>query len=307
MKFTGERMIPAENRGDFIYTDHVCRYIHVSSLVRGKTLLDAGCGAGYGSYLLASHFARSVTGIDISQETVNYARSTYTHPNLRFIQSDIRSLPFHSNVFDTVVAFEILEHIEEHDLFLSETKRVLPSGGTLIISTPDIERYKSDNEFHAKELTSYEFAELLGKYYKNIGIYFQSEQLASVIQKRIPQLAATDQSNTDFQDESRLDDFQVFGRFRDTGRFNIAVCSDETIPDPGNLLLLNDSKDWIRFEKELIRTRNALRNVTARLNLEVKTQSNQIDRLKTKITNIERSRAYKFALFLSGLKKKFQQ
>jgi len=307
MKFTGERMIPTENQGDFIYTDHACRYIYISNIVQGKTLLDAGCGAGYGSHHLASVSARSVTGIDISRETIDYALSNYTHPNLRFIQSDIRSLPFHSDTFDSVVAFEILEHIQDHERFLSESKRILKPEGILIISTPDIERYKSDNEFHQKELTSSEFTELLGSFYRNVGIYFQSEQLASVIQKKTPGLTSADHSPDGLQGESRLDDFQVFGRYQAGGRFNIAICSNEKLPDPGNLLLLNDSRDWIRLEQELRNTRIHLRDESARLNLELKTQHNQITRLNSKITNIERSRAYKFALFLSALKKKIHR
>ncbi|MEI9974184.1 MAG: hypothetical protein WDO73_20315 [Ignavibacteriota bacterium] len=47
-EFTGERVIPGEVDVDLL-NEHLARYTFAARLARGKRVLDAGCGAGYGS------------------------------------------------------------------------------------------------------------------------------------------------------------------------------------------------------------------------------------------------------------------
>src|SRR3989339_802639 len=56
----------------------------------------------------------------------------------QFFFDDKASLPYEDNFFDIVIAGEIIEHIFDTDLFLAEIRRVLKSGGKLLISTPNI-------------------------------------------------------------------------------------------------------------------------------------------------------------------------
>mgnify|MGYP003623051184 CR=1 FL=1 len=65
-EFTGERLIPGEVDIDLL-NEHMARYNFAARLTRGKRVLDAGCGTGYGSLELARMAAR-VTGIDIAPE-----------------------------------------------------------------------------------------------------------------------------------------------------------------------------------------------------------------------------------------------
>ena len=65
-EFTGERLIPGEVDIDLL-NEHMARYHFAVRLARGKRVLDAGCGAGYGSAELAD-VAESVTAIDIAPE-----------------------------------------------------------------------------------------------------------------------------------------------------------------------------------------------------------------------------------------------
>src|SRR5579863_6186649 len=122
-EFTGERVIPDEVDVDLL-NEHMARYTFAARLARGKRVLDAGCGAGYGSVELA-HLAQSVAGVDRAPEAINYARGHYSLPNLFFTQASCTAMPFPGGAFDLVVAFEVIEHLEDWREFLLESRRVL--------------------------------------------------------------------------------------------------------------------------------------------------------------------------------------
>src|SRR5215470_2202642 len=84
-EFTGERVIPGEVDIDLM-NEHLARYTFAARLARGKRVLDAGCGTGYGSAELA-HAAVAVVGIDCAIEAVSFARANYRLPNLQFEQA----------------------------------------------------------------------------------------------------------------------------------------------------------------------------------------------------------------------------
>ena len=71
MKFTGERFVP-ERVPEQMILEHLHRYHLAARLAAGREVLDAACGAGYGSAILAAQAVR-VTGLDLSAETVAYA------------------------------------------------------------------------------------------------------------------------------------------------------------------------------------------------------------------------------------------
>ena len=91
-EFTGERLIPGEVDIDLL-NEHMARYHFAVRLARGKRVLDAGCGAGYGSAELAD-VAESVTGIDIAAEAVEHARAHYALHNVVFEQASCTQLPY---------------------------------------------------------------------------------------------------------------------------------------------------------------------------------------------------------------------
>ena len=103
-------------------------------------MLDVASGEGYGTALLAQ-VAGSAVGVEIDPDTVTAARAEFQRPNLRYEQGDARALPVPDDSIDVVVSFETLEHLAEHDVFLSELRRVLRLDGLLIISTPDRDAY----------------------------------------------------------------------------------------------------------------------------------------------------------------------
>ena len=113
------------------------RYRWVGQFTKNKVVLDAGCGSGYGAARLASGGARKVYGIDISAKAIDYCRASYHQNNLNFTEGDITKLNFPDCFFDTIVAFEVIEHIKEYPKVIGEFYRLLKPSGRLVISTPN--------------------------------------------------------------------------------------------------------------------------------------------------------------------------
>ncbi len=139
-----------------IWYEHFHRYVFAQPLVAGKIVLDAACGEGYGSALLAETATR-VVGIDRAPEVIHHANSTYSdHKNLEFLQGDCTALSQPDDSFDAVISFETLEHLEQQESMLLEFRRVLKEDGFLVISSPDKKTYSDingfENPFHVREL-----------------------------------------------------------------------------------------------------------------------------------------------------------
>jgi SAM-dependent methyltransferase len=81
----------------------------------------------------AAAFSRTVTGLDMSEIALRFSHDRGI-PNL--IQADGTALPFQSSSFDAIIALDIFEHIEAHQLAFSEALRVLRPGGILVLSVP---------------------------------------------------------------------------------------------------------------------------------------------------------------------------
>ncbi len=147
-----------------IWYEHWHRYAAVASLVVGKRVLDAACGEGYGSYLLAQS-ARHVTGLDLSFAAVAHARSRYPRDNLAFVAGSITAIPLAPASVDLVVSFETVEHLSAQREMLAEFRRVLAPGGLLVISSPNRPVYNEvggvENHYHVRELDRAELKALL--------------------------------------------------------------------------------------------------------------------------------------------------
>ncbi len=182
MEFTGERFTPECPRE--IYYEHWHRYALAATAVRDLDVLDAACGEGYGSHLLAGQ-ARRVEGVDVDADTIDHARQRYDAENLTFRQSDCLDLPFEENSFDAVVSFETLEHLGEHDELITGFRRVLKPGGWLMISSPDRKTYSDEtgyeNPYHVRELYRDQLEELLRRHFPTVRLLAQKLLFLSVI------------------------------------------------------------------------------------------------------------------------------
>lgn len=189
MDCSGERFVPRQaDPFDEISVEHLQRYHAVKDLVRGKTVLDAGAGEGYGAHLLAET-ASHVAGVDISPEAIENARANYQRENLEYRVGSVDALPFEPGSFDVVVSFEVIEHLdaELQTAFLREARRVLKAEGVLIISTPNKAVYSDNahyhNEFHKREFYIDEFESFLGQSFPRISLFGQSWFVTSVLDK----------------------------------------------------------------------------------------------------------------------------
>lgn len=102
--------------------------------VRGRNVLDLGCGTGRHALRLAAGGAM-VTGIDFSEGMLAEARRKPGADGIRFLAHDLLTpLPFVDASFDLVVSGLVLEHLPTLDGFFVEMRRVLKPGGAAVVS-----------------------------------------------------------------------------------------------------------------------------------------------------------------------------
>ncbi len=142
-KATSERLSEADYQSNpvdyLIYCCHLATYDFAIPYVKDRTVLDFGCGTGYGTHRLAAVCER-ITGVDISAEAVGFAADAHQAPNLDY--QLIRPLPEHrapfpDGSFDAITSFQVIEHIWEVDAYVAELARLLKPGGVAVIATPD--------------------------------------------------------------------------------------------------------------------------------------------------------------------------
>lgn len=182
---TGERLIPEYNKGtDFLY-EHLARYLFSSQFVKGKKVIDVGCGVGYGSKILKIYGkAKTVDAIDISRNSIKYAKKHYYSKNIFYnIDNAEKLLTVQNNNMDVAVSFELIEHLKHPRIFLKQIKRVLKKNGLFIFSTPNKYTYPKGNPYHIKEYYPEELKQLLKNYFINVDYYYQVFEFSQLMYK----------------------------------------------------------------------------------------------------------------------------
>ncbi|MEB2782231.1 methyltransferase domain-containing protein [Algoriphagus sp. C2-6-M1] len=140
-------------------------YIAAQPWISGK-LLEVGCGEGRGVETLLP-LAESYLGLDKIQEVIDELKVKF--PKVEFQQAVIP--PFKGiadNSFDTIVSFQVIEHISDDRLFLEEIYRVLKPGGKALISTPNINHTLSRNPWHEREYTPQQLSDLCSSIFDSV-------------------------------------------------------------------------------------------------------------------------------------------
>ncbi|MBI3902342.1 MAG: class I SAM-dependent methyltransferase [Nitrosomonadales bacterium] len=160
-----------------IFLFHMATYNFARDYVQGKHVLDYGCGSGYGTHHLASCCA-DIVGVDIAGDAIEYAQAHYQSGNLTYVHikpADQAPLPYADASFDTVLSFQVIEHIRDTGSYLSEIRRVLKPGGIFVCATPDrITRLwpgqKPWNMWHVHEYDAAGFESALAEYFRDIAL-----------------------------------------------------------------------------------------------------------------------------------------
>lgn len=177
---TGERMILEHYKSSpedyVIYLFHIATYRFAEQFTRGKRVLDYGCGSGYGSALIAET-ARRVTAVDVAPEAIAYARSKFAREDVLEFKAiePSKRLPFADASFDTVISFQVFEHVRDTTLYLSEIRRVLARGGRLLLVTPDrstrlLPLQRPWNRWHLKEYDARGLRAVLSRHFEHVEV-----------------------------------------------------------------------------------------------------------------------------------------
>jgi 2-polyprenyl-3-methyl-5-hydroxy-6-metoxy-1,4-benzoquinol methylase len=125
---------------------HLARYTWAAMVLRNTRpgrVLDAGCGGGYGSSMLARALPNhQIVGGDYGEAAIAHARNHFGDiPNLRFDAIDVASWidlktwqPL--GKFDYIVCFETIEHLLHREIALVNFAENLDANGLLLLSTP---------------------------------------------------------------------------------------------------------------------------------------------------------------------------
>ena len=147
------------------------RYVFANSFTKGKTVLDAATGYGFGAGILLSLGAKSVVGRDIDEDAVNEANQRFESPKAVFQNCDIYNLTdsFNENEFEVCTSIETFEHLppERLDEYLQSLRKV--TSELIFITTPKrkTEEWVYDGGTHLYEYSPKEFVDALNRNFPN--------------------------------------------------------------------------------------------------------------------------------------------
>ena len=187
--FTGERIVPEAdncepNFASRMYQEHIARYVFASQIARGKSVIDIGCGVGYGSQRLAELGAASIHAFDLSEGAIRHAKIHYAHPNIHYETGNAEEFSF-SQQFDVAVCFELIEHVRHPKKVLENIKRALKPDGVLVMSTPRALEHKR-TDFHEHEFELDEYASMIREYFATVDIYVENNHFSSLVTRACP-------------------------------------------------------------------------------------------------------------------------
>lgn len=195
IEFTGEQYVPGS--GVEICYDHFGRYAFALQFVDSTTtVLDLGCGIGYGSVLL-SEKAKQVISLDRSKDCIAALHDSLTTAGIDNVQCicadaiELVEIPeLQNQKIDVVVCHEFIEHVPVEIQnriceLVASAQAPFHEGTLFLVSTPEKDRYAEHrtepNEFHEHELTEEEFRQLLTKHFAHTQVYSQTNASANFV------------------------------------------------------------------------------------------------------------------------------
>ena len=226
--------------GHLIESEHRGRYLWAGQLAAGLDVLDAGCGTGYGTEILADAGATRVVGIDVSEAAITEAKSNSSRQTSEFLLGDLHSLPFADASFDLAVCFEVIEHVENQQLAIAELRRVLRPTGILTISSPNRNVYPPGNPYHTHEFVPEELEAALSQKFANVTLFRQSPWLAAAI------LDDNQARSVGVENELELRVVKIAAVSPNEEMYTVALASDAELPPAEAIAVMGEpfELDW---------------------------------------------------------------
>lgn len=126
------------------YSVQLYNFVATGIDIKGKDILEVGCGRGGGLSYMNRHFSpNSANGLDLNKKAIEFCKKYYSNEKINFLHGNAQSLNFQDNSFDVVINVESSHRYSQMDKFVYEVYRVLKPGGFFLFA--DL-RHKNDLE-----------------------------------------------------------------------------------------------------------------------------------------------------------------
>ena len=179
---TAERSTHLDSSENVVFQRHLVAYKEAAKIISG-TVLEIGSGEGYGIMELAS-CADKFIAVD-KYETI-IPKEFKKKNNITFIQTEVPPLEcIESSSVDFVVTFQVIEHINNDEFFLSEIRRVLRPGGKLIMTTPNSLMSLTKSPWHIREYSPEQMSVLMQSVFQHVELQgvFGNQKIMDYYQK----------------------------------------------------------------------------------------------------------------------------
>lgn len=157
------------------YQAHLSIYMFAAGYARGADVLDAGSGAGYGSYYLAEKAgANRVEAIDVSPKAIEFSCKHFNRANLHYQVMDLEQIEgFAPQSFDLIFSSNTLEHVAHVEKFLAAAWMLLRPEGALILAVPPVYNAESRaanlaNPYHLNIWSPRQWHYALSRYFAEV-------------------------------------------------------------------------------------------------------------------------------------------
>jgi len=161
---TAERSSHLDPSENVVYQRHLIAYKEAAKIISG-TVLEIGSGEGYGIMELAPIADKYIA---VDKYDTYISDELKCENDITFIQTEVPPLKdVADNSVDFAVTFQVIEHIQNDELFLKEIRRVLKRGGKLIMTTPNVKMSLTRNPWHIREYSPEQMRNVLKSVFKD--------------------------------------------------------------------------------------------------------------------------------------------